>query len=101
LALWQSTAVLLGAFNLDLLQITCELIDERNQLRLSVLRGADPSERRALRALDRLLVDNLQSLAQLAEQASLDASTEETSPVDDLAAARAARRAAAKDRRRA
>jgi hypothetical protein len=46
----------------ELLLITCELLDERWNLRIKVLRDNRPEERKALRDLDRQLVSNLSLL---------------------------------------
>lgn len=46
----------------ELLLMTCELLDERWNLRVRVMRDARPEERKALRDLDRQLVANLSLL---------------------------------------
>lgn len=46
----------------ELLLMTCELLDERWNLRIQVLRDNRPEERKALRALDKQLVQNLSLL---------------------------------------
>lgn len=46
----------------ELLLMTCELLDERWNLRIQVLRDNRPEERKALRELDRQLVNNLSLL---------------------------------------
>jgi len=46
----------------ELLLMTCELLDERWNLRIRVLRDNRPEERKALRELDRQLVANLSLL---------------------------------------
>lgn len=46
----------------ELLLMTCELLDERWNLRIKVLRDNRPEERKALRDLDRQLVSNLSLL---------------------------------------
>jgi hypothetical protein len=46
----------------EILLITCELLDERWNLRIKVLRDNRPEERKALRELDRQLVANLSLL---------------------------------------
>ena len=46
----------------EILLITCELLDERWNLRIKVLRDNRPEERKALRELDRQLVTNLSLL---------------------------------------
>lgn len=48
--------------DIDLLQIVCEQLDERNALRLAVLRLNDKDDRKALRELDRQIVGNLSLL---------------------------------------
>lgn len=46
----------------DLLLMTCELLDERWNLRIQVMQNNRPDERKALRELDRQLVANLSLL---------------------------------------
>jgi hypothetical protein len=46
----------------ELLLMTCELVDERVDLRLSVLSSGDWRERRALRELDSRIISNLSLL---------------------------------------
>lgn len=46
----------------ELLLMTCEMLDERWNLRIQVLRDNRPEERKALRDLDRQLVANLSLL---------------------------------------
>lgn len=46
----------------EILLMTCELLDERWNLRIKVLRDNRPEERKALRELDRQLVANLSLL---------------------------------------
>ena len=46
----------------ELLLMTCELIDERWNLRIKVMNNGDPRERRALRDIDRLIISNLSLL---------------------------------------
>jgi hypothetical protein len=46
----------------DLLLMTCELLDERRNLRIQVLQNNRTDERKALRELDRQLVANLSLL---------------------------------------
>jgi hypothetical protein len=48
--------------DVDLLLMTCELLDERSQLRAQVMNNNRPDERKALRDLDRQLVANLSLL---------------------------------------
>lgn len=46
----------------ELLLMTCEMIDERWNLRVKVMQNNDPKERRGLRELDRLIINNLSLL---------------------------------------
>jgi hypothetical protein len=46
----------------EILLITCELLDERWNLRISVMRDGRPEDRKALRDLDRQLIQNLSLL---------------------------------------
>jgi hypothetical protein len=46
----------------ELLLITCEMIDERWNLRVRVMTDNDPKDRRGLRELDRAIVSNLSLL---------------------------------------
>jgi hypothetical protein len=48
--------------DIDLLLMTCELLDERWNLRIQVMNSNRPDERKALRDLDRQLVANLSLL---------------------------------------
>jgi hypothetical protein len=48
--------------DVDLLLMTCELLDERKNLRIQVLQNNRPDERKSLRELDRQLVANLSLL---------------------------------------
>jgi hypothetical protein len=48
--------------DIDLLLMTCELLDERWNLRIQVMSSNRPDERKALRELDRQLVANLSLL---------------------------------------
>lgn len=48
--------------DIEILLMTCELLDERVNLRVGVLRDKRPEERKALRELDRQLVANLSLL---------------------------------------
>lgn len=48
--------------DIDLLLMTCELLDERRNLRIQVMQNNRPDERKALRELDRQLVANLSLL---------------------------------------
>lgn len=46
----------------ELLLMTCEMVDERWNLRVKVLRDDDAKDRRGLRELDRIIVGNLSLL---------------------------------------
>ena len=46
----------------ELLLMTCEMIDERWNLRVQVMTNSDPKDRRGLRELDRAIVSNLSLL---------------------------------------
>lgn len=46
----------------ELLLMTCELVDERWNLRIQVMQAGDPKQRRGLRELDRQIVANLSLL---------------------------------------
>lgn len=46
----------------ELLLMTCEMIDERWNLRIKVMQGDDPRLRRGLRELDRQIISNLSLL---------------------------------------
>lgn len=60
---WQSGAVWVSEqTDIELLQMVCEQIDERMQLRLEVLRNGNRDDRRALRDLDKQIVSNLSYL---------------------------------------
>lgn len=48
--------------DLELLLMTCEMVDERWNLRVSVLKDGDPKNRRALRELEKGIVGNLSLL---------------------------------------
>lgn len=48
--------------DIELLTMTCELIDERWNLRVKVMQNDDPKMRRGLRELDRQIVSNLSLL---------------------------------------
>ena len=48
--------------DIEILLMTCELLDERRNLRINVIRDARPDERKALREIDRQLVANLSLL---------------------------------------
>jgi hypothetical protein len=43
----------------ELLLMTCEMVDERWNLRVKVMQDSSPKERRGLRELDRLIIGNL------------------------------------------
>jgi hypothetical protein len=49
---------------LQVLQLACEQLDERAALRVQVLKGSSASDRRALRALDRQVSENLLSVTE-------------------------------------
>lgn len=46
----------------ELLLMTCEMVDERWNLRVKVMQNDDPKQRRGLRELDRLIIQNLSLL---------------------------------------
>jgi hypothetical protein len=48
--------------DLELLLMTCEMIDERWNLRATVLRDGDPKQRRQLRYIEQAIVSNLSLL---------------------------------------
>lgn len=48
--------------DIELLVMTCEMVDERWNLRAKVMRDEDPADRRGLRELDRQIVSNLSLL---------------------------------------
>lgn len=48
--------------DLELLMMTCEMVDERWNLRIKVMKDNRPEERRGLRELDKQLVNNLSLL---------------------------------------
>jgi hypothetical protein len=48
--------------DIEILLMTCELLDERRNLRIQVLQNNRPDERKSLRELDRQLVANLSLL---------------------------------------
>lgn len=48
--------------DLELLLMTCEMVDERWNLRVKVMQSDDPKLRRGLRELERLIVNNLSLL---------------------------------------
>ena len=57
---WKSLAGTCPPDARHLLQMLCEQMDERAGLRVQVLRAGNPSDRRALRSLDRQISENLQ-----------------------------------------
>lgn len=48
--------------DVELLLMTCEMIDERWNLRIKVMQSDDPKLRRGLRELDRIIIGNLSLL---------------------------------------
>lgn len=58
-SVWQDLAPLCTREMLHMLQIVCEQIDERGVLRIAVLQSSNLSDRRALRSLDRQIVEGL------------------------------------------
>lgn len=61
--IWESGAVWISPnSDLELLLITCELADERWNLRVKVMSEGNPKDRRSLRELERLLIGNLSLL---------------------------------------
>lgn len=48
--------------DIELCLMTCEMIDERWNLRVKVMGNDDPKQRRALRELDKLIIGNLSLL---------------------------------------
>lgn len=48
--------------DLELLLMTCEMVDERWNLRAKVMRDGDAKDRRGLRALETLIINNLSLL---------------------------------------
>lgn len=48
--------------DIELLMMTCEMIDERWNLRVSVMQSNDPKQRRGLREIDKQIVSNLSLL---------------------------------------
>ncbi len=59
---WEHGSKWLTPADVDLLLLTCEQVDERQALRLVVLRDGDWRQRTALRALDRSIQDGLHLL---------------------------------------
>jgi hypothetical protein len=59
-ATWDAVAPNCEPGTLEILQVACEQLDERAQLRIRVLRDGLPADRRALRSLDRHVSENLQ-----------------------------------------
>jgi hypothetical protein len=56
---WQHGRAWIAESDIELLLLTCEQIDERQALRLRVLRDNDWRERSGLRALDKVIQDGL------------------------------------------
>lgn len=76
----------------ELLLLVCEQTDERQALRMKVLRDNDWRERAGLRALDKAIQEGLTILGVGASSASVQAGdNDEESPVASIAARRAAR----------
>lgn len=59
---WDHGKAWMAATDVELLLLTCEQLDERQALRLTVLREGDWRERAALRALDKAVQDGLSML---------------------------------------
>jgi hypothetical protein len=49
-------------FDIEILQLTCEMLDERTDLRRKVAIEGDPKDRRGLRELDKQIISNLSLL---------------------------------------
>ena len=63
LRVWRSAQVWLSPdTDLELLQVTCELLDERGELLEQARETRDPADRRAIRQLDQQLVSNMSLL---------------------------------------
>jgi hypothetical protein len=76
----------------ELLLLVCEQTDERQALRVQVLRDNDWRERAGLRALDRAIQDGLTILGVGSSAATVvEGDNDEESPVASIAARRAAR----------
>jgi len=61
--IWSMGAIWLSdQTDIELLMMTCEMIDERWNLRVSVMQSNDPKQRRGLRELDKQIVSNLSLL---------------------------------------
>ena len=56
---WENGSAWIAVTDLELLLVTCEQVDERQALRLRVLRDNDWRERAGLRALDKCIQDGL------------------------------------------
>lgn len=59
---WDHGKAWMATTDVELLLLTCEQLDERQALRLTVLREGDWRERAALRALDKAVQDGLSML---------------------------------------
>lgn len=59
---WEHGRTWMAPTDVELLAMTCEQLDERQALRLKVLRDGDWRERAALRALDKAIHDGLSML---------------------------------------
>ena len=60
---WESGATWISPHtDMELLLITCELVDERWSLRAKVLQNEDPKQRRQLNDLTRIIISNLSLL---------------------------------------
>ena len=63
LRVWRSAQVWLSPdTDMELLQVTCELLDERGELLEQARETRDPADRRAIRQLDQQLVSNMSLL---------------------------------------
>ena len=61
--IWSMGAIWLSdQTDIELLMMTCEMIDELWNLRVSVMQSNDPKQRRGLRELDKQIVSNLSLL---------------------------------------
>jgi hypothetical protein len=61
--IWSMGAIWLSdKTDIELLMMTCEMIDERWNLRVNVMQSNDPKQRRGLRELDKQIVSNLSLL---------------------------------------
>ena len=59
---WQSGRAWIAQTDSELLLLVCEQLDERQQLRVQVLREGDWRDRAGLRSLDKEIADNLSML---------------------------------------